>query len=300
MLLDHFIIFMFIIPLTIAMGIFDGSTTINNNIAKPNCPTACGNVIVPYPFGIGTDCSLDYTFNLTCNTYNHESPKLFIGDGNLRIYSISESELRIITIVSSQCYNQSGYVDGYTSYTSIRSDMPLTFSTKNKFTVVGCDDYALISGRDDTYFSGGCYGICREKDDVVDGECSGIGCCQASMPKGLKYYNITLDTLNKHSDVWSFNECGYGFLVEEGKYKFNKSDLSANYQDFKNRIKSTMPIVLDWVIKSNKSCDAEVNVCKGNSSCYDVEGGGGYHCKCQDGYEGNPYLDEGCQGHSPI
>ncbi|KAL8246320.1 hypothetical protein R6Q59_007536 [Mikania micrantha] len=297
MLLDHFIIFMFIIPLTMAVGTFDGSTTNNTNIAKPNCPTACGNITVPYPFGIGTDCSLDdISFNLTCNTSNHDSPKLFIGNGNLETYNISYSEVRIFTIVSNRCYNQTGYRLGYTSYTNIGKRKAFTFSTKNKFTVVGCDDFALISGRDDAYFAGGCYGLCREEDDVVDGECSGIGCCQASMPKGLTYYNVTLNTLHEHSDVLSFNECGYGFLVEEGKYKFNKSDLSANYQDFKSRIKSTMPIVLDWVIKSNKSCDAEANVCKENSSCYDVEGGGGYRCKCNHGYHGNPYLDQGCQG----
>ncbi|KAD1059747.1 hypothetical protein E3N88_43349 [Mikania micrantha] len=101
-------------------------------------------------------------------------------------------------------------------------------------------------------------------------------------------------------DVLSFDECGYGFLVEEGKFKFNTSYLSTDSSNFIDMIQSTMPILLDWVIKSNKSCDAEVNVCKGNSSCYDVEGGGGYRCECQDGYEGNPYLDEGCQGHSPI
>ncbi|KAD7477976.1 hypothetical protein E3N88_01112 [Mikania micrantha] len=147
----------------------------------------------------------------------------------------------------------------------------------------------------DAYFSGGCYGICREKDDVVDGECSGIGCCQASMPKGLKYYNVTLHTLHKHSGVFSFNKCGYGFLVEDGKFKFNTSYLSTNSSNFINMIESTMPVVLDWVIKSNGSCDAEVNVCKENSSCYDVEAGGGYRCKCNHGYQGNPYLDQGCQ-----
>ncbi|KAD7477993.1 hypothetical protein E3N88_01129 [Mikania micrantha] len=291
MLLDHFMIFMFIIPLTMAVGTFDGYATINNHIAKPNCPAACGNITVPYPFGIGTDCSLNRKFNLTCNT-SFEPPRLFVG--GLRIYNISDSELRVFTTLSYRCYNQKRIPNS--SWTDLAEFY--TFSVKNKFTVVGCDDYALITDRNKDGFSSGCFGLCRQVGSVPKGECSGIGCCQMSIPKGLSSYNITMNSLKNHSGVMSFNKCGYGFLVEEGLYVFGGvTDLSGDYRDFFLKIRS-MTVVLDWVIESEGKCANKVNECKSKSSCYDVDGGRGYRCKCNEGYDGNPYLHPGCQGQS--
>ncbi|KAK1411315.1 hypothetical protein QVD17_37862 [Tagetes erecta] len=256
-MLLHLILFLFTFPLTRAM----------NNTSKPGCPTKCGDVTVPYPFGIGADCFLNISFNLTCNT-SFEPPKLSFGDGSIRIYNISDLELRISTIVSYNCYDQSGtLVVGYPyAWTSLGRQSGFTFSKKN-----------------------------IKAPNVPYGQCSGIGCCQISIPKGLSVYNSTLTTLQNHTDVWSFNKCSYGFLVEDNRFKFEgASDLSTNYSDFVEKIRSTMPIVLDWVIEPEGNCSIEVNTCKGNSSCYDVEGGG-YRCQCRRGYEGNPYLDPGCQ-----
>ncbi|KAK1411309.1 hypothetical protein QVD17_37856 [Tagetes erecta] len=286
-MLLHLILFVFTFPLTRAM----------NNTSKPGCPTKCGDVTVPYPFGIGADCFLNISFNLTCNT-SIEPPKLSFGDGSIRINNISDLELRISTIVSYNCYDQSGtLVEGYPyAWTRLGSQSGFTFSEKNMFTVIGCDDFALIARTEEDDFTSGCFGLCSKAPNVPYGQCSGIGCCQISIPKGLSFYNSTLGTLQNHSDVWSFNKCSYGFLVEENSFKFKgASDLSTNYSDFLEKIRSTMPIVLDWVIEPEGNCNIEVNTCKGNSSCYDVEGGG-YRCQCHRGYEGNPYLDPGCQG----
>ena len=61
---------------------------------------------------------------------------------------------------------------------------------------------------------------------------------------------------------------------------------------------------LDWIISSNSSvcpmnnktaapeCVSTHSYCQDSSSA----GHGGYTCQCAHGYQGNPYVDGGCQG----
>lgn len=51
-------------------------------IAKPNCETHCGNISIPYPFGIGPnkDCYFDEWFEIECAANNSSTspPKPFL------------------------------------------------------------------------------------------------------------------------------------------------------------------------------------------------------------------------------
>jgi len=53
--------------------------------------------------------------------------------------------------------------------------------------VVGCDDGAIISGNK---FANGCPSLCTSTNDIVKGKCMGFGCCQLTIPKGLKYFPV--------------------------------------------------------------------------------------------------------------
>ncbi|KAJ0802697.1 putative protein kinase RLK-Pelle-WAK family [Helianthus annuus] len=292
MLLHIVILSLFRIPFAMALGTLQGSNT--SAIAKPNCPTHCGNVEVRYPFGIGKDtgCSLDNSFYLNC-TISDGTPKLFLRSSRIQIYSISDSELRVYASPAFRCYNQDGTI--YSEFEWWTGLSSFIFSDKNKFTVLGCDDYSLIRGTKGTDFSSGCLGVCGKPQDVPDdGQCSGSGCCQTSIPKGLNYYSVTLNAFQNHTDVWSFNECGLAFLGEEGSFKFRGANDLFNATVVWERIRATVPVVVDWAIAPDTRGCSESTECKGNSSCYEVDTGG-YRCRCNHGYEGNPYLDPGCQ-----
>ncbi|GKB00932.1 wall-associated receptor kinase 2-like protein [Tanacetum coccineum] len=60
------------------------------------------------------------------------------------------------------------------------------------------------------------------------------------------------------------------------------------------RVESSVLVVIDWAIGDDRNC-SQATECKENSECHDADGGG-YHCRCNQGYEGNPYLDQGRQG----
>ncbi|GAA0144465.1 transmembrane signal receptor [Lithospermum erythrorhizon] len=267
------------------------------NITKPGCQNKCGNVTVPFPFGIETTCALNPLFEIACNT-TFDPPRAMFG--TLQVYDIADTEVRISNVIANRCYGSNGAVidDNY-AYTSLGGELsPYTFSDANKFTVVGCDDLALIADTRGRNFTTGCVALCSKAEDVIHGDCSGIGCCQTSVPKGLKYYYTTLGSLNNHTSIESFDPCGYAFLGEMDSFRFNgASDLRDPL--FINKTMATVPIVLDWAI-GNLSCQAAQKlddyVCQKNSFCVESDTSlGGYRCACNKGYEGNPYLGPGCQ-----
>ncbi|KAA3485023.1 wall-associated receptor kinase 2-like [Gossypium australe] len=83
-------------------------------------------------------------------------------------------------------------------------------------------------------------------------------------------------------------------VAKDSAYNFSNSDLGG--YDLKE---IQFPIILDWTI-GNLSCseakeDMSSFACKENSKCIESENSSGYICKCCDGYDGNPYLTNGCQ-----
>ncbi|CAI9285272.1 unnamed protein product [Lactuca saligna] len=94
-------------------------------------------------------------------------------------------------------------------------------------------------------------------------------------------------------NVWSFNPCGFAFLAEENHFRFGGArDL---YSDSKLSLDSHVHILVDWVIGGGKRNCSQATECKANRFCMDDEDLGGYRRSCNKGYQGNPYLHNGCQ-----
>nr|GMD43342.1 wall-associated receptor kinase 2-like [Ipomoea batatas] len=127
------------------------TTTITKgaNITKPGCPRSCGNLIVPYPFGIGlgSGCALNPTFEINCNT-SHNPPIPLIS--NLQVYEISDTQVWISNFLGSKCYNQTGGMFWqHLAWINLGLggiSTPYTFSAQNSLTVIGCDDEAMMLG----------------------------------------------------------------------------------------------------------------------------------------------------------
>ncbi|KAE8702133.1 hypothetical protein F3Y22_tig00110500pilonHSYRG00072 [Hibiscus syriacus] len=59
-----------------------------NSKAKPGCKQSCGNTKVPYPFGIGLNCSLNSWFDVPCNdTSTH--PAILLERTQLEVLNFS-------------------------------------------------------------------------------------------------------------------------------------------------------------------------------------------------------------------
>ncbi|KAF7847548.1 hypothetical protein BT93_L2852 [Corymbia citriodora subsp. variegata] len=269
----------------------------NDSITKPGCRSSCGNLSIPYPFGLSDSdphCRINSSsFRVDCD-YSTKPPIAYMSkkSSNIKILNISieDHEMLINAFIGRDCYKSSRHDDSSSNNPWLwLAEFPFS-STKNKFTAIGCDTSASFRDRHGK-FSFGCMSSCSSVLDVSNGSCTGIGCCETSIPRNTFNYNISITSFSNHSDVLSFNPCSYAFVAEIGSYNFSVGDLK--------QLKFTdPPLVLDWAI-GNQTCEEAKNdntsyMCTNNTICTDAENGSGYKCTCSEGYQGNPYLENGC------
>ncbi|KAI7996328.1 Wall-associated receptor kinase 2 [Camellia lanceoleosa] len=272
---------------------------------KPNCPKKCGNITIPYPFGIGNPrCSLSKSFLLKCNhsKSSNSSSKLLLGDLPVLNISVAEGTITVSTYVPYYCHNMSWAGLDYWSYQVNLTGTPFTFSaTENRLVAIGCDALGYFRDSDATWFGSGCVSICYQPVNLTrEGPCSGIGCCQTQIPNGVKTFNMSIQALLfNYENSRYFGPCNYIFLARKDWFDFSSIDLKSL-----TNVDRKPPTVLDWVV-GEETCESmdlsyassSIYPCGPNTNCVNSNNGPGYRCVCKSGYQGNPYLSEsqGCK-----
>ncbi|KAM3276125.1 hypothetical protein ACQJBY_044490 [Aegilops geniculata] len=260
------------------------------------CPAKCGDVDIPFPYGVGKECALHDGFNLNCTTVEGVEMPLA---GSIQVIKISLANSTATlntTAISWKCdYPATGTVRYDKGWLNLTNTPYWISEVDNTVIVIGCNTLAYM--RSSAYVIG-CFSTC-EGTAPEHNTCSGAGCCQADVPKDIQYYegyfNGNYNNTKKSQDI----SCSYITVMEKAAFNFKTSYVKSTV--FYDTYKGKVPIVLNWQIAESACVDAKKNTssyaCVSNhSSCVDsTTHKPGYRCKCSDGYEGNPYLAGGCQ-----
>uniref|UniRef100_J3NF03 Wall-associated receptor kinase galacturonan-binding domain-containing protein n=1 Tax=Oryza brachyantha TaxID=4533 RepID=J3NF03_ORYBR len=187
------------------------TTTSEPAISLPGCPDKCGDVSIPYPFGIGAGCALSSYFTITCNdTFQPPRPMLRDMTTTMEVINISleRGEVRIYGPVSYTCFTSNTTIlENYTTGFTLEDTPFIPSTTRNRFMAIGSQTLGIIGGymhmhSNDLYVAG-CYSYCQGINSTSNGApCTGMGCCETTIIPDLKDYAAIL--VMNQSAVWSF------------------------------------------------------------------------------------------------
>ncbi|XBI98790.1 hypothetical protein VPH35_018993 [Triticum aestivum] len=267
---------------------------------SPGCVGRCGDVDIPYPFGIGSGC-FRKGFEISC--VNNTMPVM--AGTTQRVLNLTLSprpEARVMLPIAWQCFNSTGDVTGdFDGKVNMNPEGVYRISSElNQLVLLGCNTFAQIksgvSGRFNYQYYTGCVAFANDSSLPQDGACRGVGCCRIDIPPGLTDNVIDFESGGSWThENQEFCPCDYAFITNRGYYNFQKAHL--RHMD----VNTSMPLSLDWAIRDNGSLSCAAAATKPgyacisrHSECVVSANGPGYTCNCTTGREGNPYVVDGC------
>uniref|UniRef100_A0A452XVB0 EGF-like domain-containing protein n=1 Tax=Aegilops tauschii subsp. strangulata TaxID=200361 RepID=A0A452XVB0_AEGTS len=286
-------------------------------IGMPGCDTACGDMKVPYPFGMGSPSCYWPGFNLTCDRTG-KTPRLLFGDGSLQVQDIDFANSMLSVTHTGEIKtdaNGSGWFVG-----GIRDDGLYMLSSDSELVLTGCNVRATLKDGGGATISS-CSSLCGAGHEPVTYVpsrlqggmlCTTIGCCQADIvdqpveAASKLSYGVQLDYFggNRTTDLERLP--ARVFVATKGWFKQpSVSDELLQTSRAPSQDAMAVPVSLWWQVvghgvEPDSNATSEVcpenaarSVCRSNDSVCS-KGSKGYSCLCESGYQGNPYVAGGC------
>ncbi|XP_062081430.1 wall-associated receptor kinase-like 3 [Humulus lupulus] len=288
------------------------SSTVLAVFVKPGCPEKCGNITIPFPFGIGSsNCFLDKWFEISC--HNSTTPFLEQTQLQLQVLNISLYDndydsrqpewVQVRSPISFfNCANK-------TSKKSANlTGSPFYYSYDNDFIAVSCGAFAKYETRsgnrlvqDGCTSSSSTCSSSSSSNSIDFSNCDDVKCCRTSF-EASDSFKISMD--NDSSTTLATNRdneyCKYAFVIDRSeidKYKTSHDDDLDYY----------VPAILNWYFINSTYFDifkTHVIPTRSRSSNFYCDSYNGTlnsslnritSCYCSNGFRGNAYIQDGCQ-----
>ncbi|TYI38340.1 hypothetical protein ES332_A02G019600v1 [Gossypium tomentosum] len=201
---------------------------------KYGCIERCGNIGIPFPFGIEVGCYMSNWFRVTCKeTIDGSRP--FISSINLQLLDVSFSEGIVLvnnSVVYINCLRETNVVGVNLTGT------PFLFShVFNRFVSVGCDSLAAF--------------LRSPTDDYPIGWCAQPHCnnmtseamCSADIPPNLSSFAAKVTQI--YPSIENNRLCGSAFIVDQ-RYPDSLERIIPNRNDTSKQARSYFPTTLLW------------------------------------------------------
>lgn len=267
------------------------SATAAPSLAKPGCQERCGNVSIPYPFGIGQGCALNPWFLVNCDNHSSTPPKPYLNSfiqvelqGEVVAVSLENQTVTTLKSVVNFCQNSAGR-NAITNGTDL-SGSPFYYSkSRNKFLFGGCGNSLLTQN---STVLAGCTAICSRNISTGLPGCYGIDCCETPVPFDLTSYSANFTNSGIQSGASNdLTRCNSAFLVDQRWVPKQSTSLFLQYA----------PVIWIWTVNAQDFPPAPI--CHTSGAAVDLADGtsvANFRCDCPTGTEGNPYIADGCQG----
>ncbi|KAK6134259.1 hypothetical protein DH2020_031995 [Rehmannia glutinosa] len=236
-------------------------------MSKPGCEEKCGNITIPYPFGIGSDCSANSNFTVLCHNSTNP-PRALLSSINLEALNIS----MLGTVIVNQPVSPLNCSDVQTTQYLATSLLgtPFTISAKyNSLAVLGCQNLVWLRANA-TATLGGCMAICGFKIPQTH-----VATEFGSAPLVLEWEFYDFETYNDSSQACR-SPSSRENLSPPGNHYVSLERYCSCYYGFEGN-----PYLPGGCIDIDECIDATLNHCI-NGTCINIIGY--YTCRYPDDY----------------